>query len=185
MIDLYRYKKYRDFIIETQEYIIPELYKEWLEESKKLYLNKEINNEDLDLIYSEIIIFFKISSTYINVRNVYKHFSSFEIMTFKTEDLFELSKYVRESFYDYVQFKKDEENNEKLKNVIGNILIDGILYGLEIEFFINELNKLEVEYSKLRTLLNNYEVFSPVFIGEIKNRLIKEKVNYLKLVKLD
>lgn len=149
---------------------------------KKKNLNKEISNEDLDLIYSEIIIFFKIATTYINVRNVYNHFSSFEIITFKTEDLFELSKYVRESFYDYVQFKK-EENNENLKNVIGNILVDGILYGLEIEFFINELKKLEVDYSRLRTILNTFEPMSPILIGEIKSGLVKEKINYIKLVK--
>lgn len=183
MTDLYRFKKYKEFIIKADEYIIPELYKEWLEESKKIYLNKEISNDDLDLIYSEILMFFKISSTYVNVRNVYKHFSSFKIFTFKTEDLFELSKYVRESYYDYVQFKKDKDNNEYLENVVRNIFIDGILYDLEIEFFINELNKLEVEYSKLRTLLNNYEVFSPVLIGDVKRRLVKEKVDYLKLVK--
>lgn len=35
MTDLYRFKKYKEFIIKTQEYIIPELYNDWLEESKK------------------------------------------------------------------------------------------------------------------------------------------------------
>lgn len=180
MIDLDRMRIYKNFIKESEELILPNKYEEWLLELNKYFKKSHKTNRELEDFFREMLFFFKIINKYSNNRAIHESYMEFELAIDDIVTLFQLSRYCNEKFYQYALY--DAFKGGTLEHVVEDILIYGVYRDLDVEYFVDELSHLQIEYDVLKPILDKYIALYPTLISDIKKGFIKNNVNYLKLV---
>lgn len=168
MNEIYRLNKFKEFIKTTNNYIKKEEHRNWLLEINNFFSNTNKNNEELDYFYQTLISYFydinnnanAFKTTYDNYKRL---LSEDDLIIF-----INLSYYINKSYWHYAT-----EQSKPLIRLAEDLIVSALKTN-DLDYCIDELICLALEYKDIKALLNKYEKINPVITNKIKKMFIQE-----------